>query len=177
MMMILAESSNVLSDVMNTFGVTWPKFLAQIILFIIVFLILRKFAFGPITAMLAERSQRIEKGEENLRRIEIQMAEAKERSEAIFGEANSEADKMIQEAQESAEALGDKKRQEAVTEANQITEKARESATLERERLLSELKQDFGRLVVETTGKVTGKVLTAEDQKRLNEETASQISV
>jgi hypothetical protein len=41
--------------------------------------------------------------------------------------------------------------------------------------MLAELKQQVGRLVVQTTSAVTGKVLTTEDQRRLAEETANQL--
>jgi hypothetical protein len=50
--------------------------------------------------------------------------------------------------------------------------KAREAAASDHTRMLAELKQEVGRLVVETTAAVTGKILTAEDQQRLAEETA-----
>ena len=41
--------------------------------------------------------------------------------------------------------------------------------------MLTELKREVGRLVVQTTATVTGKILTAEDQRRLAEETARQV--
>ena len=43
--------------------------------------------------------------------------------------------------------------------------------------MITELKRDFGRLVIDTTGKVTGKVLDEKDQNRINEETAGQIAL
>ena len=60
--------------------------------------------------------------------------------------------------------------------AEQIVVKAHEAADLDRARMLAELKREVGRLVVQTTATVTGKVLTPEDQKRLAEETAKQIA-
>jgi F-type H+-transporting ATPase subunit b len=41
---------------------------------------------------------------------------------------------------------------------------------------LAELKREVGRLVVQTTATVTGKILTSDDQQRLAEETARQVS-
>ena len=83
---------------------------------------------------------------------------------------------MIDEARESSAHLSERKQQEAVTAAEQIMVKAREAAALERERTMTQLKHELGRLVVETTAKVTGKVLTPEDQKRLQEEAARQVA-
>jgi F-type H+-transporting ATPase subunit b len=54
--------------------------------------------------------------------------------------------------------------------------KAREATTIEHGRMLTELKQEVLALVVRTTSAVTGKVLTAEDQQRLAEETRRQLA-
>ena len=58
----------------------------------------------------------------------------------------------------------------------QILTKAREAAALEHTRMLGELKREVGRLVIGTTAKVTGKVLNADDQKRLSEEAAREVA-
>ena len=42
--------------------------------------------------------------------------------------------------------------------------------------MLAELKREVGRLVVQTTATVTGKILTPDDQKRLAEETTRQLA-
>ncbi len=44
-------------------------------------------------------------------------------------------------------------------------------------RMLAELKREVGRLVVQTTAAVAGRVLTADDQRRLAEETAKRVTV
>lgn len=164
-------------EALDVLGVTWTKLLAQLLLFVIVYLILKKFAFGPVTGMLDERRARIAEGEENLEKIRNDLAAAEARAHEIIDTANQKAERMVTEAKESAEAIGEKKRQEAITEAGQILAKAREAAQLEQERMTADLKRDFGRLVVETTSKVTGKVLTSEDQERISRETAGQIAL
>jgi F-type H+-transporting ATPase subunit b len=75
-----------------------------------------------------------------------------------------------------AAATAEKKRQEAIAEAASIITKGREATVIERDQAFATLKRDFGRLVVETTGKVTGKVLTPDDHARINQEAVTQIS-
>ena len=53
--------------------------------------------------------------------------------------------------------------------------KAKSAAAADRAQMLTDLKRDFGRLVITATGRVAGKVLTEEDQKRINEETINQV--
>jgi len=83
---------------------------------------------------------------------------------------------MIDEARESAAHLSERKQQEAIVAAEQIIAKAHEAAAREHERTMESLKRELGRLVVDTTAKVTGKVLTTEDQKRLQEEASRQLA-
>jgi F-type H+-transporting ATPase subunit b len=166
-----------MGEIFNTFGVTWGKFLAQVIIFVAVYMILKKYAFGPITAVLDERKRRIAEGEENLKKISADLAAAEEQKQALLDAANASANRMVSEAKESAEAVGEAKKQAAVNEASQIIAKSREASQLEREQLLAELKRDFGRLVIDTTSKVTGKVLTSDDQERINKETAAQVAL
>ena len=165
-----------MQELLNTFGLEWPKFLAQLILFIIVYFVLKKFAFGPIIAMLEERRKLIEEGQLNAQKIKKHLAEAEKRHADILAQANVEAQKLIDQARESAAHVADKKMQEAVASAEQMIAKAREASALEYERSMEQLKRELGHLVVETTAKVTGKVLTADDQKRLQEEAARQLA-
>jgi F-type H+-transporting ATPase subunit b len=66
--------------------------------------------------------------------------------------------------------------QKAVAAAEQIVVKAHEATAHDHARMLAELKREVGRLVVQTTATVTGKVLTPDDQKRLAEETEKQLT-
>ena len=164
-------------EILDQFGFDWPKFIAQIIIVLVVYFILAKYAFGPVLGMLEARRKRIEDGEENVKKIETELAKAEEKVQAMLDEANSDAERMITEARESAEAVRGQKTQEAIKEAQGIIEKAREASRLEHESAMSELKKDFGRLVIDATSKVTGKVLDEDDQTRINQETAGQVSL
>ena len=168
---------DVIKDILGQFGVEWPKFLAQMLLFLIVYLILKKHAFGPVLGILEERRQRIAEGEENLKKIKSDLAAAEEKKNEVIGQANDQAERLISEARESANHVGEKLRVEAQSEANTIISKARDTTELERSQMLTQLKGDFGRLVIDTASKVTGKVLTDEDQKKINDETIGQVSL
>jgi len=158
------------------FGFNWWLFLSQCISFGIVALLLQKFAYKPILNVLEERRQRIQEGLANAAKIKEQLAESEQRYQEILSKANAEAQKMIDEARQSAAALAEKRSQQAINEAEQILAKAREATKVEHDRVLAELKREVGRLVVETTAKVTGKVLTMQDQERISQETIRQVA-
>ena len=161
----------------DQFGIETPKLSAQIIVFAAVFFVLRKYAFGPIMAMLEQRRQRIADGEAKLDKIARDLALAETNARAVLDKANDDANRLIKEADESAKSVAEKRQQEAIHEANQIIAKAREAAQLEHEQLMSQLKREFGRMVADATSRVTGKVLNPEDQNRINQETAAQVSL
>jgi len=178
--LILAQSSGGILDsakeTAEAFGWNPWLFLSQVISFTIVALLLRRFAYKPILAVLEERRQRIAEGLLNADKIKQELAEAEKRYAEIVAKANADAQKMIDEARESSGHLAERKQQEAIAAAEQIIEKAREAAALEHERTMAALKRELGRLVVDTTAKVTGKVLTPDDQRRLQEEATRQIA-
>jgi F-type H+-transporting ATPase subunit b len=160
----------------ETFGWDPRLFFAQVISFIIVAYLLKRFAYKPILGVLEQRRQQIAQANLNAEKIKQQLAEAEQRHAEILAKANTEAQKMIEEARASATHLADRKQQEAIAAAEQILAKAREASAIEHERTMTQLKRELGRLVVETTAKVTGKVLTSDDQRRLQDEAARTLS-
>src|SRR6516165_7960438 len=180
MNLIIAASSGGVADIFRetaeTFGWNWKLFLSQVISFCIVAYLLQRFAYKPILAVLEERRRKIEEGQLNAEKIRKQLADAEKRYQEIVSKGNVDAQRMIDEARQSAAHLSERKQQEAVAAAEQIVAKAKEAAALEHERQMQTLKRELGRLVVDTTAKVTGKVLNADDQKRLQEEAARQVA-
>jgi F-type H+-transporting ATPase subunit b len=165
-----------ITQLFDTFGVTWPKFISQVILFLVVYLILKKFAFGPVLAMLEERRKRIEEGQLNAEKIKKQLAEAELRYQEVLRKANEEAQKLIEESRSSTEASTQRQLQQAIKDAEEIIAKARTSIDQERGKMVAEVKKEMIDLVVDTTAKVAGKVLDESDQKRLAEETTKSLA-
>jgi F-type H+-transporting ATPase subunit b len=162
--------------ILRTFGVSWWLFLSQCISFAIVCFVLQKFAYKPILDVLEERRQKIAEGLANAERIKVQLAEAQKTSNELIAKANGEAQKMIEEARAAAKALGEKQAQQAVGEAEQIVKKAHEATVMERDKMMADLRRELARLVVDTTAKVTGKILTPDDQRRIGEEATREIA-
>lgn len=161
---------------LETFGVNAPLFISQLIAFTIVALLLKKFAYKPVLDMLEQRKARIAEAETNAEKIKSELAETESARDKILEEARTEANRLIEETRSAAAELKEAKTQESISSAEAIIAKAQEAAAAERDKLMAELKQEVGRLVVETTCKVIGKVLTAEDQQRLIEDANKEIA-
>src|ERR1041385_8000060 len=159
-------------DTAETFGFNTWIFLSQVISFVIVALLLRRFAYKPILGVLEERRRQIEQGLLNAELIKKQLAEAEQRYAEILAKANADAQKMIDEARESGAHLAERKEQEAIAAAEQIRAKAERASALEYERTMAAVKREIGRLVIDTTAKVPGKVLTSDrsEERRVGKE-------
>ncbi len=169
------ESGGQVERIATTFGVDWAHLLAQVISFSIVCFILYRFAYRPVLKMLEARRQQIAQGLANAEQIKAELAKTETQRQEVMTRANVEATKFIEEARAAASRLQEQETQKSIAAAEQVVAKAREAAAQDYSRMLAELKGEIGRLVVQATAKVAGKILTPEDQRRLAEETVNEL--
>lgn len=168
--------AGIIGDTARQFGVNWHHFIAQALSFAIVAFALHKFAYKRVLAMLEERRVRIAESLQNAEKIKAELSAAEQQRQEILATANDQATKLIEEARAAAARVLEQETQKSIVQAESIISKAREAAAADHARMLAELKREVGRLVVQTTATVTGKVLTPEDQRRISEETVRQIA-
>jgi len=176
---ILAQAGGIADSAAQVgaqFGFNWVLFISQCISFALVAFLLNQFAYKPIIEVLEARRAKIAESLANAEKIKQQLADAEARHAEILARANTEAQKMIEEARSSASSLAEKRLQQSIADAEAIISKANEATALERERAFADLRREVARLVVDTTSKVTGKVLTSEDQRRLSEEASREVA-
>jgi F-type H+-transporting ATPase subunit b len=158
------------------FGLNGWALLSQIISFSIVAFLLYRFAYNPILSVLEARRKLIADSLKNAELTKTQLAEAQKAAELVLTKASADATKMIEEARAAAKLVGERESQRAVAQAADIIQKAREAGEAEQKRLMAELKKELSRLIVETTAKVTGKVLNATDQRKITEEATRELA-
>ena len=160
---------------LDTLGIQWKELIVQTISFSVVLLVLWKLAYKPVFNMLETRKAKIAEGLANAEKIKTELAKTEAARQKILTDAGDLANKIIADARAAAARVGEVETQKAVTAAEQILIKAREAAAQERAATLAALKREVGRLVVQTSMAVTGKILSPVDQNRLAEETQRQI--
>ena len=164
-----------MSEMLQTLGIQWTKLIPQLINFGIVLFVLWKWAYKPVFNMLDARQKKIAESIANADKIKAELAKTEADRQKTLAEAGELANKIIADARAAASRLSEVESQKAIATAEQIIAKAREAAAQDQVRMLAELKKEVGRLVVQTTSTVTGKILTADDQRRLAEETQKQL--
>ena len=171
-----AEGGSQLQKIASTFGVNWPHLGAQVVSFGIVCAALYALAYKPILQMLEARRQQIAAGLANAEKIKTELARIEAERQQVLRNAGDEGKKLIEEARAAAARVQAEETRKAIAAAEEIIARAHEATERDRARMLAELRQEVGRLVVQTTAAVTGKVLTPEDHSRLAEETARRLA-
>jgi len=173
------SSSGIVGDLVQTFtrlGVNGPDLLAQAIVFLVVAFALKKFAYGPILKVLEERKTLIAQGLENAEKIKAELANAQAEAAKVLHAASEQANAVIAEARKTAEAQIAKAQVDAAKAAEAQLATARAVIEQDRQQMLRDTKNEVLGLVATVLGRVTGKVLTAQDQERLKEETLSVVT-
>ncbi|HPY30581.1 MAG TPA: F0F1 ATP synthase subunit B [Verrucomicrobiota bacterium] len=165
-----------MGETLHALGIEWPKLIAQTINFAIVLFVLWKWAYQPVLKMLELRREKVAESITNADKIKAELAATEARRQEILNQARDQAGKLIEEARAAAARVQAQETQRAVAQAEQIVAKAQEATAQDHARMLMELKREVGRLVVQTTAAVTGKVLTPDDQRRLIEEANRQLT-
>jgi F-type H+-transporting ATPase subunit b len=173
---ISSDLSAAAQETAKTFGWNRAHFIAQCISFAIVAFLLHRFAYKPILQILEERRKRIAEGLANADKIKAELTQTEAARKEILNQANTQANKLLEEARAAAARVQETETQKAIAAAEQIIAKAREAAAADHARMLTDLKREIGNLVVKTTTNVTGKILNVEDQKRLAEEANKQLA-
>ena len=172
----VTEGAGKIEQIASTFGVDWVQLGAQVVSFSIVCAVLYALAYKPILRLLEARRQQIATGLANAEKIKAELARiATERREVLL-RAEAEGKQLIEDARGAAARVGAQETRKAIAAAEQLIIRAREATERERARMLAELRREVVRLVVQTTASVTGKILTAEDHRRLAEETAHRLA-
>jgi F-type H+-transporting ATPase subunit b len=146
-----------------------------LICFGITFYVLRRFAFARIQQGIEERRDRIRKAIEEADRARAEARELLEEHRKLMGQAKGEAAEILAEARRVADAQLDRVRQEAEEERQRRLEETRRQIDAETKRSLDLIRAEVADLTLEATARVTGKVLDAEDQRRLIDEAIAEL--
>jgi F-type H+-transporting ATPase subunit b len=138
-----------------SFGLIFWTLLA----FLIVFFLLRKFAWGPILASLNQREKGIADSLETAQRVKAEMAQMKNENEELMARAREERAQMIKEARETRDKMVNDAKEMAKVEANKIILDAQQQINAQKMAALTDVKNQVGKLVVEVTEKVLRKQL------------------
>ena len=113
----------------------------QIVAFIVLFALLRRFLFGPLLAVMRDREQEINEGLEAGDRARAELAQIDQERERVLATAREEGRQMVRSSVKEGEEARDRIVTEAREEAQDIRRRGRESVDLERQEALLQLRR------------------------------------
>lgn len=146
-----------------------------LVCFVIAFLVLRKFAFGPVQSIIDERRKRIRQALEEADNARAEARRLLEEHRAMMQQARGDAEQILSETRRVAEAQRERLKDELETERQRRIEDTTKQIEAETRRALELIRAQVAELALEATSKVTGKVLTDDDHRRLIEEAIGEL--
>ena len=168
----LAASS---SGGISSLGINLKSFIFQLITFVIVLLILRRWVYPKIVATLEERRKTLEASLVHARQTEEALKAAEAKADELLQKARAQADTALAEANTRVEELIAKGETAAAERAARIVSEAEERLGQERDHLRTELKEELAELVALATEKVLQQKINEREDRALIERSLKEI--
>ena len=136
----------------------------------ITFFVLRKWIFGPVQQAIDARRDRIRQAIEEADNARAEARKLLEEHRALIQSARGDAEQILAEARRVADAQRDRMKEELEAERQRRLDDTAKQIEAETRRALEQIRGEVAELTVIATSKVTGKILTDEDHRRLIDE-------
>ena len=141
-----------------------------IIFFLIVFVVLRKYAFGPLQRMLDERRDSIRQSIEAADHARDEAQRLLEEHRKLIAEARGQGEAILAEARKTRESMERRMREETEAERQRRLEETRKEIAAETARALQQIRGEVADLTLEAASRVVGRTLDSErDQELISE--------
>ena len=128
-----------------------------IINLLVLYLLMKKFLFGPIINVMDQRKAMIDQQFAEAKEQEDQAKALKEQYEGALKSAREESFQIMEQARKEAKAQADKTVEDTQAKVSAMLAKAQEDINTERENAMRQMKDDVASLAMEAAGKIIGK--------------------
>ena len=164
-----------MAEVIIKLGIDWKILLLQIVNFIILFFILKKFLYKPVLNVIEARRTRIVESVKKMEQIEQEMENIKNIREEIILSAKKEASQTILAAKKQSEDLQKEMAQLTQEKIGVMLDESKKILALEKEKILSSVKKETADLIVSVTEKIVKENMSEESARILAEEALKSI--
>lgn len=137
-----------MEELIKTFHIDYKLVIAQLVNFVVVLFVFKKFAYAPLLRILNDRTAKIEKGLIEAKEAGEKLLSADAEKKEIIKEARLEAQEIISRAEKSATVLKAEIIEESKKNAERLMSQASNSIAQEKEKIVSEIKSEISELVV-----------------------------
>lgn len=151
-------------DILAKVGFDWQVALANFINFVIIFFVLKKFAFEPINKIIKERQDKIALGIENAEKAKTELLMAEEIGKEKISLAKNEANVLIGEAQKRGDEIVSLSQEDAISVKSSIIKAGEEQIAQKKELMTKEIETETANIIIAGIEKILKESLTKEQQ-------------
>lgn len=140
-------------------------FFWTVVIFIVFWLLIAKFAFKPIAKALKDRETNIQESLDKAKLAQEQMQNLKSENEKLLQEARNERARLLSEAKEMQTKIVSEAKEQAKSEASKIVEKARVDIENEKEAAFADLKNQVASMALVMAEKILEKNLSSDKEQ------------
>ncbi len=161
----------------DTLGLNWKLFIAQIVNFSVIVFVLWRWAYKPLVKLMDDRAQKIEQGLEDAKRAAYELTELEKMRGATLRDAKQEAQRIVEEATKHAEKTRSDLLLKARTDVEKVVHDAKLAIAQEKEIMIKEVKGHVAELVIAATSKVLEEKIDSKKDRELVEATVKNLNV
>jgi F-type H+-transporting ATPase subunit b len=153
--------------ILGKVGFDWQVALVNLVNFIIIFLLLRYFAFKPISRVIEERQAKIKKGLDDAQLAETNLMKAEDIAKTITDGAKIQANDIVAAAQSRAEGVLFKAEEDGREHAQGIINEAHKINEKERSKMEREIRGQAATLIVDSVRKILEENITEKEHEKI----------
>jgi len=152
-------------EILHNFGFDLPMLVAQIINFLVIFYVLKRFLYKPVMNMMKTREDKINLGLKQAEEASIKLEQALEEEKKILTKAQEESRKIIEGARAEALSLTSEMEENARLQTQKMLDDAHAQMTQESEEIEKRISRNVSELAVEMLSNSLKGIFTEKDQK------------
>ncbi len=138
----------------------------QALIFLLLFFILAKYAWKPITESLRVREESIQKALDSAEKAKAEMAQLQADNKKLLDDARKEREVILKDAREIAAKVKEEAQEDAAKQTSKMIADAKAAINTEKQAALTEVKAQVAGLVIDVAEKLLRKKLSNEKEQR-----------
>lgn len=155
------------SGVLASLGINSTLFIAQLINFALVAVIIWFMILKPLTKKLAERQKMIDESIANSKKVQENLARSEQHFQMRVDEAKVEANKVVERATQEAEKMGAAMKIKAKQEIEILVDQARRNFNIERDEIRADIKKEAAEMITTALQKILSVKMTDKKDQEL----------
>lgn len=165
----MTEETEIVMEALANLGIDWKLLLAQVVNFVIVLIVLKRFAYQPMLKLLDERTAKIARGLADAELAQNKLSEMEEKERAVLAEARTEAKRILVETDENARKRDAIKISETEAKVKKLLEESEMKMVADQKKMIEEAKLELAGVVLLTVEKVLREKMDSAQEKELIE--------